>query len=177
MNMLTLLKLKESISKNIFNSKNESSVKLSLALLSSVMVMSLFYFTTGSDAESLIDNSESSTNLNVMIPDGYVLFGFEAENYEQVSPLLGPYNMVKVYSPLDGRILAQNIKVLRAPKAPDQLSFLVPVNIANYFARFGLEYRIVLQKYDGSKSPKLGRKDSKKHLTTLTYGGKKNEDN
>ena len=114
---------------------------------------------------------ETSINLSVMIPDGYVLFSFEAENYEQISPLLEPFNMVKVYSVLSGDMIAQNIKVLRAPKDPSQLSFLVPVNIANYFARFGLEYRIVIQKYDSLKKPQLIESIKKRPNISVTFGG------
>ena len=171
------MKINNSIYKAVFNSKNEAKVKLGLAFLSSILVMILFYVSNNLDLESNKGqtSNQNTLNLAVMIPEGYVLFGFEAENYEQISSLLDPYNMVKVYSPKDGHILAQNIKVLRAPKDPAQLSFLVPVNIANYFAHVGLEYRIVLQKYDSTKKPQLIKRHNKKPDATVTYGGIKVE--
>lgn len=156
--------------------QSEKNIRFGLALLSSFFVLLLFYLSDQPQENSpSTTEPESSINLTVMIPDGYVLFGFEAENYEQVSPLLAPYSMVKVYSPNDGRLIAQNIKVLRAPKDPSQLSFLVPVNIANFFARFGLEYRIVLQKYTVDEEPKLVLGIKKKQKTSITYGGQKHD--
>lgn len=170
------MKMKKSIYRFLLAQENQSQVKLFLACLSSFLIMGLFYFSNSSETGDSKVSEESAINLSVMIPEGYVLFGFEAENYEQISTLLEPYNMVRVYSMKTGQMLAKNIKVLRAPKDPSQLSFLVPVNIANYFAHFGLEYRIVLQKYDGLKSPQLIETHEKRQDLTVTYGGLKSED-
>jgi hypothetical protein len=159
----------------LLSSKHQNQVKFGLALLSSLIVVIVFYFTEGTNSDSPTSTNDSMINLNVMIPDGYVLFSFQADNYEQISPFLEPYSMVKVYSINTGEMIAQNIKVLRAPKDPSQLSFLVPVNIANYFAHFGLEYRIVLQKYDSSKRPQIVNKTKQKQRVSITFGGFKNE--
>jgi len=154
--------------------QNENKIKFVLGLISSTLVLLLFYISSGPEIKEDSLEPESSLNLSVMIPDGYVLFGFEAENYAQISPILEPYSMVQVYNTNTRRLIAKNIKVLRAPKDPSQLSFLVPVNIANYFARFGLEYRIVLQKYDVMKKPQIIQRLNKKPETSITYGGTKN---
>ena len=176
--MLTPMKIKNSIYKIILSSKNQAHIRLGLACLSSFFVMALFYFYTGTKIENKKELNDNSINLSVMIPEGYVLFSFEAENYEQVSPLLEPYSMVKVYSTKTGQMLAQNIKVLRAPKDPSQLSFLMPVKIANYFAHLGLEYQIVIQKYDESKKPQLIKNNYKRQQDVIvTYGEPKDENN
>ena len=164
------MNIKNLIYKNILK-QSEKRIKFGLGLISSFLVLLLFYFSSDKPKKPLT-GPDSSMNLTVMIPDGYVLFGFEAENYELISPILAPYSMVKVYKPHNGKLLAQNIKVLRAPKDPSQLSFLVPVKIANYFASFGLEYRIVIQKYDIEKKPELIQ-DLKRSKTSITYGGLK----
>ena len=112
-------------------------------------------------------------NLQVMIPKDYVLYPFEASNFDQVEPLLEAYNMVKVYNAEKGGLLAENIKVLRAPKDPSHLAFLIPINIANQFAAIGMSFKLVLQKYT-NKEPKLISNQKSKKIKNfrrmVTYG-------
>ena len=116
--------------------------------------------------------NENSINLNVLIPSGYVLLPFITENYNEIEPFLEPYNMVRVIDSKTGRIIARNIKLLRAPKDPSRLSFLVPENIAKKFINFGLEFKIVIQKYEHDLEPQLVLNQKKRsHQTNVSFGG------
>ncbi len=171
------MNLEHSVFNKYFNPKYEKQVLFSLGLLSSLMVLIVFFLL---DEKPLIETQvESTMNLSVMIPEGHILYPFEVENYEGVDSLLDTYSMVKVYSSIDGSLLAKNIKTLRAPKDPSKLAFLIPFEVADFFARQGQVYRIVVQKYDPNKKAKIVRKkpltQSKKQKTSVTFGSLKDE--
>jgi len=122
------MNLENSIFSKYFNPKYEKQVLFSLGLLSSLMVLVVFFLL---DEKPLIETQvDDSINLSVMIPEDHILYPFEVENYEGVDPLLDTYNMVKVYSVTNGKLLAKNIKTLRAPKDPSKLAFLIPFKVA-----------------------------------------------
>lgn len=130
----------------IFKSFSEEHVKLGACLGLSILVSTLIYACSPSSTTTAVPE-ELRPNLNVMIPKGYVLYPFEADNFESVKPLLGAYSMVQVYHSKTGKLIAQNIKVLRAPKDPSHLAFLVPVSIASKLVPFGLEFKVAVQKH------------------------------
>lgn len=164
---------KEKFIKFIFNPKHENLSRTILGLSLSFLGSLVFYFSQGK--ESTVPPA-LEPNLNIMIPPGHILYPFEATNYERIEPLLEGYNMVRVYNALNGEVLARNIKVIRAPKAPENLAFLLPVNIANHFSKFGLHFKVVLQEYNTDLAPALENtpKILNKKKPLLTYGGKKN---
>jgi len=108
-------------------------------------------------------------NLEVFLPDDHVLFPVEAENFDSLDSLLGAKAFVKVFSSSTNKLIAENIKVLRAPKAPDQLAFVIPVNIAKKLVQKGPIFKLIIQKSTKQKakmtnSPQLNKK------TLTTYG-------
>ncbi len=139
------MKLKE----YLFKRFSEEQIKLAACLSLSIGISVVIYAIKPADADAVPE--ELRPNLTVMIPKGHLLYPFEAANFESVEPLLDAYNMVQVYHPKTGRLIAKNIKVLRAPKDPSHLAFLIPVSIANKFAPFGLNFKIAVQKYINKK--------------------------
>lgn len=155
----------------IFENISEDKIKIIAGLLLSFTVSSLIYLFQPNQKETSIPK-ETEMNLSVMIPKGHVIYPFEAANFENVEPLLEAYNMVQVYDPQKGTLIAKNIKVLRAPKDPSHLAFIIPVEIANKLAPFGLEFKIALQK-EVNKPPVwvLNKNSLKKSKHLVTFGG------
>jgi hypothetical protein len=165
---LKLLRLKHFI----FEKYTEDQIKLAGGLILSLVftLLILAYQSSSQLADEVPD--ELRVNLAVHIPDGYILYPFQVENFESVEPLLEAYNMVQVYDPETGALLAKNIKTLRAPKDPSHLSFLVPVNIANKLAQFGLGFKIAIQKQvDDDAIWVLNKTKKTKPKQTITFGG------
>lgn len=155
--------------KYIFEPKNIDIVKFCFGLVLSIL---LSFLLLRSPHPKVKSKKGFEQNLNVMIPKDSVLFPFNAQNYSEVDALLGAYSLVKVYDAHKGKLLAENIKVLRAPKDPSQLAFLVPTDIANSFMEHGMDFRLALQKFT-NKEPKLITNLEKHRLSNkkvVTYG-------
>lgn len=159
------------LKKYIFKKYKEKDIKfwgaLSLSILSSILVVFLKH-TPKTD-----HIKQESLNIELMIPKGYVLYPFEAVNFGSINSILGSYSMVQIYKPLDGSLVATNIKVLRAPKDPSHLAFLIPSSIASKLAPLGLEFKIAIQ--ENTKKPPLWVLKEKqiKHklnIKTVTFG-------
>lgn len=164
--------LKTYLCEVLFKSKNEKHFKLTVAFTVSALMLTVYYLSAPNDIQSSKVTHENSVNLNVLIPSGYVLLPFIAENYIETEPFLEPYNMVRVINTKTGKLIARNIKLLRAPKDPSRLSFLVPENIAKKFINFGLEFKIVIQKYEHDLEPQLVAHHKKRiQKTDVSFGG------
>lgn len=157
----------------IFKRFTEKKIQLWSSILFSGVVSILLLVFSSTDQHQTTTPEELQINLNVLIPKGHVLYPFEAANFESVEPLLEAYNMVQVYNPENGDLIAKNIKILRAPKNPSHLAFLVPVDIANKLAPFGLNFKIAIQKRVNQKPLwVLKENDIKPKLyKTVTFGG------
>lgn len=166
-------RLKNFLYKALFTPGNEKHFKLAIAVLVSIVMLIIYYLSAPKDAFVSDEVSpENTVNLNVLIPEGYVLLPFIAENYIETEPFLEPYNMVRVIDARTSKVIARNIKLLRAPKDPSRLSFLVPENIAKKFIKFGLEFKIVIQKYNNDLEPQLVLNRKKRSQNTkVSYGG------
>ncbi len=152
----------------IFKNTNEERFKVILGLTISFIISLLIYMLKDNSDLKKPALKELEINLAVMIPQGYILYPFQAVNFEHIQPLLSAYNIVQVYNPKTGTLIAKNIKILRAPKDPSHLAFVVPVDIANKLASFGLEFKIALQKYINKPPVWMLNKKSK---NKITFGG------
>lgn len=162
---------KQKLKNYIFSNISEDKAKIIGGLLLSFIISIAIYLFQPKNS-TLSVPPELEVNLSVMIPKGHLIYPFEASNFDNVEPLLGAYNMVQVYDPQKGTLIAKNIKVLRAPKDPSQLAFIIPVEIANKLAPFGLEFKIALQK-EVNKPPiwVLNKNSLKKSKHLITFGG------
>jgi len=160
---------KKKFKKYIFDPKNNSKLRFAFGLILSA-ALSFSILRSGKPAQKR--TSAYKQNINVLIPKGHVLFPFTAQNFEELDGILEAYSLVKVYNPENGALLAENIKVLRAPKDPDQLAFLIPNYIANKFMEHGMDFRLALQKFTNQK-PKLITKQKRTRSPkkkVVTYG-------
>lgn len=78
-----------------------------------------------------LPGAEELLEIDALLPDGYVLFPLEFENQAALDPLIGEFAVVNIYrTSADGqgrgRLVAKNVKVLRAPQNPQMLAALIP---------------------------------------------------
>jgi hypothetical protein len=162
---MNLKKLK----KYIYDPDNTSKLKFACGLSMSVLMSYLFLSSGGPEKKK---TTAFKQNINVMIPKGHLLFPFTAQNYEEIDVLLEAYSLVKVYEPTRGRLLAENIKVLRAPKDPRQLAFLIPNEIADSFMEHGMDFRLAIQKFTNEEPRLITKKRAlrQSNKKVVTYG-------
>ena len=67
-------------------------------------------------------------SVDTLIPAGYILVPIEVQNYESLDSLLGQYGIVDLFKGdgKDGKLVARNIRILRAPLNPSHFAVLAP---------------------------------------------------
>lgn len=91
------------------------------------------HFRTPSVAQAATDIADEIVEIDDMLPEGFVLFPLEFANQAALDPLIGDYAVVNVYRTGSdgegrGRLVAKNVKVMRAPQNPQMLAALIPEN-------------------------------------------------
>jgi len=164
------MNFKKYISNYLFDPKNINSIRFIFGFcLSALLSFLILKPQGGNDPKS---SQAFAQNINVMIPKDHVLFPFTAQNFNEIDAVLEAYSLVQVYDVEKGRLLAENIKVLRAPKSPTQLAFLIPSHIASSFMNHGMDFRLALQKFTNDE-PRLITKKRPNLKKVVTYGQKK----
>lgn len=86
--------------------------------------------------------SAPATEIDIMIPAGFVLLPIEVENYESLDSILGQMGVVDLYQNMvaknQRRLVASFVRILRNPHNPSQFSILVPEhNVSAITNNFG----------------------------------------
>lgn len=70
----------------------------------------------------------ANDNVDTLIPAGFVIIPIEVQNYESLDSLLGKYGVGDLFKGdgKNGRLVARNIRILRAPKNPSHFAVLAP---------------------------------------------------
>lgn len=106
--------------------------------------------------------------IDTYIPSGYVLVPITVHNSENVDSMLGSYGMVDLYpvseiGQASSQAVLRGVKILRAPRNPNQFGILVPENLATNVIRSGNTFAVVVlnRKASGTvlekHSPKVSR--------------------
>jgi hypothetical protein len=77
--------------------------------------------------------TKSKDSVDTLIPAGYILIPIEVQNYESLDSLLGQYGIVDLFKGdgRDGKLVAKNIRILRAPLNPSHFAVLAPESEAS----------------------------------------------
>jgi len=121
---LALKPLEERLLKLFKISPTELRMVMAAVLLSSFLLV-LLKGCTPEAPTPLGGPAEIST----LIPAGFVLIPVELKNVKSVDSILGPFGRVDLYvqNPREGsRLIARNVKLLRAPKNPSLFAVLAP---------------------------------------------------
>lgn len=70
----------------------------------------------------------ASDSVDTLIPAGFVIIPIDVQNYESLDSLLGKYGVGDLFKGdgKNGRLVARNIRILRAPKNPSHFAVLAP---------------------------------------------------
>jgi hypothetical protein len=74
---------------------------------------------------------EEMPSADTYVPDGFVLVPIEVQNIESLDAILGNYGVVDLFHPSvdpngHAKLLARQVKILRAPLDPKKFAVLVP---------------------------------------------------
>jgi hypothetical protein len=75
----------------------------------------------------------ANEGIDTMIPAGYVIIPIEVQNFESLDSLLGKYGVGDLFKGdgKNGKLVARNIRILRAPKNPSHFAVLAPESQAS----------------------------------------------
>lgn len=105
---------------------------LILGVLVVGLLWTLFaHFRTPAIAAAPVSRDEEILEIDQYVPDGYVLFPLEFENQAALDPLISDFAVVNIYrtsidGPGRGKLVAKNVKIMRAPQNPQMLAALIP---------------------------------------------------
>ena len=112
--------------------------------------------------------------VDTFIPRGFVLVPIEAENYEALDSILGPFGWVDLFQGGgDGgerHLVAQNVRLLRAPNNPSHFAVLIPERRAPQILKAGGSFVVVVKRpgQDGTvfvDSPVRAGKPARRRIT------------
>lgn len=119
--------------------------------------------------------TEEVFEVDAYLPDGFVLFPLEFENQAALDPLISDFAIVNIYQTegLEGRrgkLVAKNVKIMRAPQNPQMLAALIPENQVGEMMKDSGAFYGVLQKKDaGRQFQKAAVKKTAKSQTEIRF--------
>jgi hypothetical protein len=131
-----------------------------------------FSFATSQRSEPSVSNPAFSADTE--IPHGFVLIPIEVANYEALDSVLGKFGVVDLFlagenSGGQKRLVARNVRILRAPRNPSHFAVLVPEAQSNEILRFGGSFLVSVK---GRNAPGTEFVKSKKTIRRkIVYGG------
>lgn len=138
----------------LFATKIENLI---LAVLFCGLLWTLFsHFLPAKSTATLEAPSTETFTIDSYLPEGFVLFPLEFENQAALDPLIGEFAILNIYQTAGedagrGKLVAKNVKVMRAPQNPQALAALIPENQVSLLMTAGRGLYGVLQK----KNPNL----------------------
>lgn len=108
------------------------------------------------------------------IPKGFVLIPIEVQNYEALDSILGRFGIVDLYqneqmAGSNQRLVARNIRILRAPQNPSHFAVLVPESQAHEVLRHGGEFTVIVKRPTEHGTEFV--KDERRQRRSITYEG------
>jgi hypothetical protein len=70
-----------------------------------------------------IVTSDQTVNLDIFIPDGFVLVPIEVQNLASLDSIVGQFGVVDLFKDGQASAIVQGVKIIRSPK--DQLQFAI----------------------------------------------------
>lgn len=87
---------------------------------------------------------------DTFIPKGFVLVPIEVQNFESLDSIFGQFGVVDLFQTmanerLEQRLVARNIRLLRAPHNPSHFAVLVQEARADQILKFGGAFTVVVK--------------------------------
>ncbi len=95
--------------------------------------------------------SAARPEVDTYIPKGFVLVPIEVQNYEALDSILGRFGVVDLFQAgapdrPEQRLVARNVRILRAPQNPSHFAILVGENEVAQVLRFGGQFTVVVKR-------------------------------
>ncbi len=128
---------------------------LIMAGLISLVPASAMWLHSSANSTADISSKEGVPQVDTLIPKGYVLVPIEAENYEAVDSILGRFGIVDLFQgdtsgASRARLVARNVRLLRAPNNPSHFAVLIPEGEASEVLRGGSGFTVVVKRPEAS---------------------------
>jgi hypothetical protein len=167
----------KSLFDRFFDPSKPKWIYLSVAIIIAGGILSAYHQEKNEKSDAFNDiNAESSTD--TYIPNGYVLVPIDISNGIAVSNLMGQYTFVDVYAShgfeeQPKKIIAQNLRMLKAPHSDEQFAVLVKEIEHNLIHQLSEPVFIVI-KNPNTKQIETVVQEKKKQIqlnkSRITYG-------
>lgn len=108
-----------------------------------------------------------AADVTTLIPRGYVLVPVEVQNYEALDSILGRFGMVDLFQ--GGRLIARNVKILRAPQNPSQFAILVAEERTDEILKTGGPLTVIVKRNESAGTEFV--KNEKPKRRKIVYEG------
>lgn len=116
---------------------------------------------------------KTDSSADTHIPRGFVLIPIEAQNYEALDSVLGRFGVVDLYQGVKGaadqRLVARNVRLLRAPHNPSHFAVLVPESEASHVLRQGGVFTVIVKRRSESGTEFV--KETSRGRRSIVYEG------
>lgn len=136
-----------------------------------VSLLPLLSFVLTKDKVVDTTRPKTLTDVDTIIPRGFVLVPIEVKNYESLDSILGKFGVVDLFQPTSTDenkqiLIAKNVRILRAPQNPTQFAVLISENESHRILKSGGIFTVVLKRPNANGMEFV--KDPKKK--TIIYG-------
>jgi hypothetical protein len=116
-----------------------------------------------------------SEGVDTFIPRGFVLVPIEVVNYEALDSILGKFGVVDLLTPgnpdgKDAKLVARNVRVLRAPKNPSHFAVLIRESDTGRILQYGSTFHVLIKR-PGDKGGTEFVQEGKTRKRKIVYGG------
>lgn len=132
----------------------DGRIIVSVALLSLVPITGQILMQNSNAAPS----ERPSVAVDTLIPKGFVLVPIEVQNYEALDSILGRLGVVDLFqgggeSAVSQRLVARNVRILRAPQNPSHFAILVREEEVSRILQQGGQFTVIVkrQQSDGTE--------------------------
>ena len=121
-------------------------------------------------------NGSTADRADTHIPKGFVLVPIEARNYEALDSILGRFGTVDLYqgdaaNGVKQRLVARNVRILRAPQNPSHFAVLIPEREAERVLAESGPFTVTVKRpgSDGTEFVNTPPEASARRRRTITY--------
>lgn len=131
--------------KNIINDENKYTI---IAVIVFIILFFLIYIKNQAQVKKETPLPEK-IQADTFVPAGFVLVPIQLANEKAVSALVDQFAVVDLYTTepavLNSILIAEKVKLLRAPLDPSQFAVLLPENKAHELLKINGQFWVVLQ--------------------------------
>ncbi len=104
------------------------------------------------------------------IPAGHTLIPIKISNHESLNALLGPYGIVNLYADeilensIKSKLIAKNVKIIRAPLDPNEFAVLIPNSDHSPVAQHHGSFTVTIQNMNHDPAKVISPNQKKKRI-------------